>query len=74
MRLACFISHRAPESSCFQLLSHNEKAFLFVYVVVRILADVGAFPPPAFGQLVARYDQEGVSARREVRLPLKITF
>ena len=29
---------------------------------------------PAFGQLIASYDQEGVSARREIRLRLRITF
>jgi hypothetical protein len=29
---------------------------------------------PAFGQLVKSYDQEGVSARREIRLRLRVTF
>lgn len=29
---------------------------------------------PSFGQLIASYDQEGVSARREIRLRLRVTF
>jgi hypothetical protein len=29
---------------------------------------------PSFGQLIRSYDQEGVTARREVRLRLRVTF